>query len=443
MDNFLYLKTLFTNPGNRNIDRLSELYANRALLKSAIEELTGGVIHSESVFNKHILVKPNWVNHVRSQTDSICLTTNHNLILALIEVLLPLKPSKITVGDAPIQGCNWGKLHPAFFYEEINTLAKSFKTDILVRDFRRVVFDTAKNNLSVEQNPLSDYIIFDVGKKSFLEPITRSDKNLFRVSQYDHERLAEVHRPGVHKYCISKALFEADMVISMPKVKTHEKAGITAALKNLVGVNGDKDYLPHHRTGGTSRGGDSYPGNNMLRNFAEHLLDIANKKIGKPSFRYWQKLAIEIWRLSSPGKVDQLGAAWHGNDTTWRMVLDLNRIAIFGMQNGQLAESPQRQLFSLCDGIIGGQGNGPLFPEPLPLGFLSFSDNAAMNDYIFALLMKLNPEKLPLLKNAFTLYTANFDNLFLNGKRIKSELLADYSVPALPPPGWEDYLNEG
>lgn len=442
MNSFLHLKTFFDKPGERNVSYLADLYSNRDLLKKAIFELIQDKITPENVFNKNILLKPNWVNHPRNLHDDICLITNHNLVIALVEFLLPLKPFKITIGDAPIQGCNWERLLPETFYDEINKLSEVHKTLICIRDFRRVVFDTQKNTISSERNPLSEYHIFDVGKESFLEPITRNDKKLFRVSQYDHERLAEVHRPGVHKYCITNSLFEADLVISLPKVKTHQKAGITAALKNLVGLNGDKDYLPHHRKGGTNRGGDSYPGNNFLRNLSEDLLDISNKRIGKRSFRYWQKLAVELWKLSKPRKVDQIGAAWHGNDTTWRMVLDLNLIAVFGKIDGQISETPQRQLFSLCDGIIGGQGNGPLFPEPLPLGFLGFSNNAALNDFIFAALMKLDPEKTPLTINAFSLYEKTFENIFLNGNKITVDNLRGFSIDTLPPPGWEEFFHE-
>jgi len=34
-------------------------------------------------------------------------------------------------------------------------------------------------------------------------------------------------------------------------LKLHRKAGITCALKNLIGINGNKEYLPHHRLGGS------------------------------------------------------------------------------------------------------------------------------------------------------------------------------------------------
>ena len=45
---------------------------------------------------------------------------------------------------------------------------------------------------------------------------------------------------------------------------------------------------------------------------------------------------------------------WHGNDTTWRMVLDLNRALRYGDGVGVLHDEPQRRYFSVVDGIIAG-----------------------------------------------------------------------------------------
>ena len=59
------------------------------------------------------------------------------------------------------------------------------------------------------------------------------------------------------------------------------------------------------------------------------------------------------------------------------MVMDLNKIAVFGSADGTLSPTPLRSIFSLCDGIVAGQGDGPLSPEPLGLGFVGFSNDSA------------------------------------------------------------------
>ena len=81
---------------------------------------------------------------------------------------------------------------------------------------------------------MDQYVIVDLGVKSMVEPIS-ADASKFRVTQYDPRKMFEHQRPGVHRYLIAKDVLDADLVINLPKLKTHKKAGITAALKNLVG----------------------------------------------------------------------------------------------------------------------------------------------------------------------------------------------------------------
>jgi hypothetical protein len=243
----------------------------------------------------------------------------------------------------------------------------------------------------------------------------------------------------MHKYCITKELFNADIVISLPKIKTHQKSGITGALKNIVGLNGDKDFLPHHRIGGTGMGGDSYPGKNRLRYWSELALDNANRKKGKSIYWFWIRLSSLLWKISMPKKNHQLSAAWFGNDTTWRMVMDLNMIVNYGRADGTLADEPQRFLYSFCDGIVGGQGDGPLRPDPLNLGVVCFSDDSATTDVCMAILMELKIEKLPLLKAAKAFMPGRKIDIRLNGNPIQITALEKYTTQAIPPPGWENY----
>jgi hypothetical protein len=290
--------------------------------------------------------------------------------------------------------------------------------------------------VDVEKNPMSEYIIFDLGKKSYLEPITSATKNQFRVSQYNPDKFTATHRPGMHKYCITKEMFNADIVISIPKVKTHQKAGITAALKNIVGLNGDKDFLPHHRIGGTKMGGDSYPGKNILRYWSELALDNSNRNKGNYKYWFWLKTASLLWRISLPGKHHKLSAAWYGNDTTWRMVMDLNTIVVYGKADGTLSDTPQRMLYSFCDGIVGGQGDGPLYPDPLNLGIVSFTDDSAINDICMATIMGLQNDKIPLLKAAKEFMPGRQVDITLNGNATSIEDLKKIAVYTAPPPGW-------
>lgn len=436
-DGFVNIATLFNEKTGRRVEALQELYNDHRLLLSVAEDLAGNILTEEKIRNKKVLLKPNWVKQPFRQYDDICLCTHNNFILAVLELVLKRNPASVLIGDAPIQGCYWERLVSKEFMERIQALSGKFNIPVAIKDFRRVFFDTVTNRLDDQRNPMSNYLIFDVGKKSYLEPITVPGKKIFRVSQYNPDKFTDTHGPGMHKYCIIKELFNADVVISLPKIKTHQKTGITCALKNIVGFNGDKDFLPHHRIGGTKMGGDSYPGKSRVRYWAELAMDNANRNMGNFWYRVWFKISTTLWALSFPGKEHQWHAAWYGNDTTWRMVMDLNLIVNYGKPDGSLADTPQRLLYSFCDGIVGGQGDGPLSPDPLNLGVMSFTDDSATNDICMATMMGLPLEKLPLL-TAAKLFTPNRKvQVMLNGQPVKIDNLRSYAVKAIPSPGWQ------
>ena len=436
---FVNIQTLFGEKTERTVAALSELYQDQKLLQDVLSTLSANILTDNFVNRKKVMLKPNWVRHSHREYDDICLITHHRFLLAVLEIVLKKSPASVVIGDAPIQGCNWDKMIPANFLDEIKNLAAAYKIPVYVKDFRRVAFDPDTNQQNTERNPLSEYLIFDVGKQSYLEPITPAVKNVFRVTQYNPDKFIDTHGPGMHKYCITKELFNADIVISIPKIKTHQKAGITGALKNIVGLNGDKDFLPHHRIGGTALGGDSYAGGNPLRYWSELALDNANRKKGKPIYWFWLRLASLLWKISLPGKEHQLAAAWYGNDTTWRMVMDLNTIITFGKSDGTIATTPQRFLFSFSDGIVGGQGDGPLKPDPLNLGVIAFSDDSAMSDISMATLMGLAINKIPLLVAAKSFMPGRKVVITLNGKETTLNELEKFATAAIPSPGWADY----
>jgi hypothetical protein len=301
MTSFADIITTYSDIKDRNIEYLSRLYQDKEYLFDIIKSLIERNIPDDKIYNKKVLLKPNWVKHNFKETDYLCLRTDDNFTLAALAVILEKKPKQIIIGDAPIQGCDWGKMLSKSFYDAVKKLSLTYDIPIIIKDFRRVVLDAKYNILSRERISLDNYVIFDVGQKSYLEPIT-SDENLFRVTNYDAERFKETHVKGMHKYCIIKDVFESDIVITLPKVKTHQKTGITNAMKILVGVNGDKDYLPHHRKGSPAQGGDCYPYKNVLRTLSEHILDKANKFIGKKSYKPLSILSGVLFKLSKPNK---------------------------------------------------------------------------------------------------------------------------------------------
>lgn len=442
VQNFVHVVSVFSDQPSRELDQLKLIYKDRNQIIKYIEQVTNGFLSKEDLKGKRLFLKPNWVRHdIKPDHDVWCLRTHDEFVLAAVEYFLSLEPANIVVGDAPVQGCKWELAISRDFKERIFQLSGKSKIPVTIKDYRRVVFDPKKNIVEGDRASLDEYTIFDLGKDSFLEPISYGKENPFRVTSYDPARLAVAHGPGYHKYCITHELFNSDVVISMPKIKTHQKTGITAALKNIVGLNGDKDFLPHHRKGGDKDGGDCYPGNNFFRRKAEHLLDFANKRRGRFTYSFAIRLAALLWRFSFPSKLHQVAAGWYGNDTTWRMVLDLNKIALYGTKEGKIMPDVQRNFFSLSDGIIGGQGNGPLDPDPLNLGVITFANHSGMHDVICAILMKFDFRKINLLRTVFNLSKNDEVKFYLNNRLCDLNAFESLSLPTIPPPGWVEHLS--
>ena len=97
------------------------------------------------------------------------------------------------------------------------------------------------------------------------------------------------------------------------------------------------------------------------------------------------------------------GGNWSGNDTCWRMALDLNRALLYGNPDGSWRESGSRKPYlAIVDGIVGGQGNGPLCPDPVESGVLLAGDNPAIVDALAARVMGLDAAQLPIVTQAFS-----------------------------------------
>ena len=60
------------------------------------------------------------------------------------------------------------------------------------------------------------------------------------------------------------------------------------------------------------------------------------------------------------------------------------------------------------DGIIGGEGNGPMSPDPRPCGVVLAGTHPVAVDCVAAALMGFDWQKLRLLKNSFQMRELNF-----------------------------------
>lgn len=438
MKPFVDIKTFFSDEKDRTIEKLGKLYEDKELLYNSVKGLFFAHLQQDFFLGKKVLLKPNLVRQNKAPLDEICLFTHPNLILATLKVIIECKPLSVIVGDAPVQDCHWEEMLHQDFYDEVNKLSEKYDVPITICDFRKVIFDSNTNTFGKSKRTGDDYLVFDVADRSWLDPITEED-NKFRVTNYDPDRMKIFHKKGIHKYCVAKELFESDVVITMPKTKTHRMAGLTNSLKVIVGIIGDKDYLPHHRIGSKDEGGDCYKDHCVIRAWAESLVDFANRHRGAFYYLPLKYFIAVMWKISRPNQGESMAGTWYGNDTVWRMVMDLNIIAIYGKKDGTLANEPQRTIFTLCDAIVGGQKDGPLQPQPLASGVLFFSNDSFLSDEVAGHLYRLHLDKIPLLAQASKMNEEKEYDIIANGNKIKMKDICKFGISAEVPKGWIGY----
>ena len=116
----------------------------------------------------------------------------------------------------------------------------------------------------------------------------------------------------------------------------------------------------------------------------------------------------------SGGESTSVGS-WSGNETIWRTTLDLNHILYFSEY------SPKRTV-TIVDGIIAGEGQGPLKPIPKSAGILVAGENPAYIDAVIAKLLGYNVSRIPTVFNAIYDRRSKFAGPFLSDFKVVSML---------------------
>ena len=91
---------------------------------------------------------------------------------------------------------------------------------------------------------------------------------------------------------------------------------------------------------------------------------------------------------------------------------------------------------AIVDGIIGGQGNGPLCPDPVQSNVLISGTNPAEVDAVVARLMGYDPNKIPLIKNAFEphrwpITAMKMEEIRVFDERVGREVVLDEIAPCV------------
>jgi uncharacterized protein (DUF362 family) len=355
-----------------------------------------------------VLIKPNLVRHFHPlgfDTDS--LYTHGSLIRVICDYVLKALngTGQVIIADAPLQTCSFSAVCELSGLSQLDDHYRRLGHRVEIRDLRLVCSTPERKrfwgSVLVKHKNVGDpsgYTRVDLGARSL--HASREGEGRYRVTCYDPASMNEHHGRGKHEYIIANTLLESDVVLNLPKVKTHQKAGLTGALKNFVGINGHKDCLPHHLQGPADSGGDEYAHADWakrLDSWLQDLKEIHPNTLVQKSVAAAHRLLYRI-HMNEPNNAYWAGS-WHGNDTISRTTIDLNRIVQYARRDGSLASTPQRQVFTIADAILAGEDDGPLAPTPKPAGLVVGGDNLVAVDMILARLMGFRWEAIPTLRH--------------------------------------------
>lgn len=376
-----------------------------------------------------VVIKPNLVKHINNSEDGSTdsLITNFSIIRPIIDYCLIAlnKSGSLMIGDAPVQECMFDEVIKLYGMEEALDIYKNNNYKISLLDFRK------------NQNNDARCTLIDLGKSSeFVEVDDKCDK--YAITNYNLKYMHEHHNKDKHEYLISSDILEANVIINLPKPKVHRKAGMTACLKNFIGINAKKEYIPHHMNGNVKSGGDEYPENSLIKK----VESVAKNYTYKNSFllKLFRKGVKSMLKVSKKNKY--LEGSWYGNDTIWRSIIDINKIVIYADNKGKMTNKKQRIIFNLADMIVSGEKEGPLLPSDKKVGMLVSSFNSLNMDNIICKIMGFEPDKIKYIHNGLSLKKYEISNgqynVLDNNNVVKD--IEKYNHHFIPTDGWYDYL---
>ena len=407
-----------------------------------------------------VLIKPNMVLEKNQKNyGEDCLYTNPSVVAAVIPyVWKALKGNgNIIVADAPVQSCDFEKLVENSGYKMMIEYYKKQKINIELKDLRGLV--SKYENGILKQNILEENdkgIIVNLDKYSEHAKLSKEDLKKVRITNYNPGELLKHHNQEKHEYLISRDVLNADVIINMPKPKAHRKAGVTISLKNFIGINTRKEYLPHHRFGDKNHGGDEYARNSFLLKMSSRMIDIANKIKSKNNYRIGKIISAGARfcsgidkKLFSKEQVRE--GSWYGNDTIWRTIIDINKIVKYADKSGKIQEKIQRKIFNIADMIVVGEKEGPLMPSPKYAGMIAMGESSVCFDEIVATVLGFDINKIELFKHVrdkrkfFIVNDKEYGIIISNNKNLNGKMVKDITkkdaINIQPSEGWKNHIE--
>ena len=315
---------------------------------------------------------------------------------------------RVTICDAPQTDSSFERIAELLGLQHIaQECSKRHHVPVEVVDLRSEEWVSVDGIVSDRYKLAGDpegNVRFNLGRESLF--FGHAGEGRYYGADYDAGIVNSHHRGSLQEYLICGTPIKCDVFINMPKMKTHKKTGVTLSMKNLVGINADKNWLPHHSEGSPKNGGDEYPNLSFKRRLEQASVKFARQlALNLPGVG--PKLARRLRKAGTVafGAGDQVirSGNWYGNNTTWRMVLDLNRCLLFGQPDGTLQLGHPKRYYSVIDGIVGMDGSGPMQGDPVASGVVLVGTDPVATDAVAATVMGYNWRYIPMIREAFAL----------------------------------------
>ncbi|MEI7661399.1 MAG: DUF362 domain-containing protein [Bacteroidota bacterium] len=397
----------------------------------------------------------NFVYHKRNtetEESYFSKVTHPSVIRAICDYcIIALKgKGKILIGNSPLQSADFEKIKESLKLDKIEEFYKSNNSGVTVEfiDLRGYITKLEKSGkLAVLKNDIETVgINVDLSEYSALNEAKGNKR--YRITNYSYKWIKKLHTKSRHSYCINKNILGADVILSLPKLKAHEKVGVTLGVKGYVGSVASKESLCHHQFGPPCIGGDEYPDCNPLKILYSCLHDFTYSYNIPLVTTLFQILDRNLSRIFNRVGTKVTAGAWSGNDTAWRMSFDLAKIMHYADKTGNMKDHHIRKNLVLIDGIIGGEGQGPLKPSPVNTNTLIFSDNVADGDFAGSLAMGYDPEKFKIITSFYSdhgnhkIVKMKPAEFIYNGEYLLfDEIRNKFKYSYKPPIGWKIYLD--
>ena len=387
-----------------------------------------------------VVIKPNMVKESKENDPSEweCVITSPSIIRLVCEHVCERlgRSGRVTICDAPQTDSSFREIARLLDLQGIAARCKNkHGTEVEIIDLRNEEWLSDSGIITKREKLKGDprgAVVFNLGEQSLF--CGHRGEGHYYGADYNSDVVNRHHYGKIHEYLICTTPILADVFINLPKMKTHKKTGVTLSLKNLVGINADKNWLPHHTEGSPRSGGDQFP-NLKIWQMIEQRAAYFARKLAMEFPNIGPKLSKKLRKAGTVafGAGDRVirSGNWHGNDTAWRMVLDLNRCLLYGNPDGTLRMESPKRCYSLIDGIVGMEGNGPMQGDSVDSNVVIGGIDPVAVDMVAARIMGFDWRRIPVIREA----------LLLNALPITNCLPADVNVVS-DIPDWNGPFRE-